>query len=324
MKQKKYDVLASGYVSMDRIVKIKSPAAVGFTSLIENKTSADIQYGGCAVNISHNMCRLGSVAMPAMRVGDDYKEIGFQAFLEDAGIPLDALEVLEGEKTSQCYLIQDNEGQHITLFYPGAMDGKFAAPLPDALFENAALGLMTVGAKEDNEYFLASCKQHNLPLVLSMKGDMEAFPEAFLQELLEYSRIIFTNEVERATIEKLVGCSILDLLTKGNAEIVITTLGEEGSRCYCKDDANKIQEEYVPICDYGTPVDTTGCGDGYVAGFLYGYQAGKTPRECAMLGTVLSSFIIEKEGCCTGAPNQAALMARYEKFAKQEGAGKRG
>ena len=77
MANKKYDVITSGYVSMDRIVKLLSPVQVGFTSLIENKTSADIQYGGCSVNISYNLCKVGGNSMPIMRVGDDYEEIGF-------------------------------------------------------------------------------------------------------------------------------------------------------------------------------------------------------------------------------------------------------
>ena len=35
-----------------------------------------------------------------------------------------------------------------------------------------------------------------------------------------------------------------------------------------------------------------------------------------MLGTVLSSFVIEQEGCCTGAPTQEQLLERYEQFAR--------
>ena len=73
-----YDVITSGYVSMDRIIKLKTPARVGFTSLVENRTSADIRYGGCSVNISYDLCRLGIRSLPVMRVGDDYEQIGFK------------------------------------------------------------------------------------------------------------------------------------------------------------------------------------------------------------------------------------------------------
>lgn len=310
---KKYDVITSGYVSMDRIIKLKTPARVGFTSLVENKTSADIRYGGCSVNISHNLCKLGIVSMPIMRVGDDYEEIGFKDFLESAGIPLDAVVVVPDERTSQCYLLQDNEGQHITLFYPGAMDGALARPLPDDIFTHARMGVMAVGSRADNELFLEMCKKHGLPLVFSMKGDLDAFPTDFLDELLHYSSIIFTNEVEREAIEKMYGINMETLLEDGRCELLITTLGRQGSRCYYRELGKTMMTE-VPICDLGPPVDTTGSGDGYVSGFLFGHLRGKSPRECAMLGTVLSSFIIEREGCCTAAPSEETLLQRYEWF----------
>lgn len=310
---KKYDVLTSGYVSMDRIIKIKTPAKVGFTSLVSNKTSADVQYGGCSVNISYNLCKLDLCAMPIMRVGDDYIDNGFKAFLKDANVPLDALTLVEGERTSLCYLVQDNMGEHITLFYPGAMDSKFFIPTPDTFFQNAQLGLIAVGARPDNEDFLAKCKKNNLPLVFSMKGDFDAFPEQFLKELLEYCTILFTNEVERETIENMYGESMLELFNKGNAKLIVTTLGKKGSRCYAKTDTG-IKEYYVPIFDGGPVKDTTGSGDAYISGFLYGYLTNRSPKECAMLGTVLSSFIIEEEGCCTNAPTQDLLNVRYNTF----------
>lgn len=312
MSNKKYDVITSGYVSMDRIIKLKKPARVGFTSLVENKTSTDIQYGGCSVNISHNLCKLGVTSMPIMRVGDDYEQIGFKAFLEEAGIPLDAVRQVPDERTSMCYLLQDNEGQHITLFYPGAMDGALAQPLPKEIF-NARLGVLTVGSRPDNEIFLEGCKKRGLPVVFSMKGDLDAFPEDFLNELLHYSSIIFTNEVEREAIEAMCGKSMERLLEDGRCELLITTLGRQGSSCYYKT-GGRVQKTHVPICDMGPPVDTTGSGDGYVSGFLYGYLKGKSPRECAMLGTVHASFIIEKEGCCTGAPTEKMLQQRCAGF----------
>lgn len=49
----KTDVLTSGYVSMDHIIKIDTPAKVGFTSLVTNQSNAQIFYGGCSVNIAY-------------------------------------------------------------------------------------------------------------------------------------------------------------------------------------------------------------------------------------------------------------------------------
>lgn len=311
-----FDVLTSGYVSMDHMVKIKSPAKIGFTSLISNRTNADIYYGGCSVNIAYALSRLGLRAMPMIRVGEDYEKIGFKRFLEEGNVPTDAITTVPEEKTSVCYLLQDNNGEHITLFYPGAMDGVYSKPLDPAHFENARMGVITVGARCDNEEFFARCKEANVPLAFGMKGDMEAFPPDFLSELLHYCKIIFTNECEREEIERLYQKSLLSLFTEGNAEIIVTTLGKAGSRC-CWKTAGGVREVVVPICDRGKPEDTTGSGDAYISGFLYGYLAKEPMEVCAQLGTVLSSFIIEKEGCCTGAPDLAALKERLDAFQKE-------
>lgn len=315
MQEKKFDVITSGYVSMDRIVKLLSPAQVGFTSLIENGTCSDICYGGCSVNISYDLCRLGVASVPIMRVGGDYEEIGFRRFLEEAGISLEATTVIPEERTSVCYLLQDNEGQHITLFHPGAMDGRLARPLPDELFTGARLGVMAVGSRADNELFLAMCKKHELPLVFSMKDDMDAFPRELLEELLHYSSIIFTNEVERDTIESMFAMDMTSLLEEGNCQLLVTTLGKDGSKCYYKENG-QLREVFAPVCEHRRLQDTTGTGDAYVAGFLYGYLKGKAPLECAMLGTVLSSYVLEEEGCCTGAPTEEQLLERYCRFAQ--------
>ena len=49
----KIDVLTSGYVSMDHIIKINTPAKVGFTSIVSNRSNTEIFYGGCSVNIAY-------------------------------------------------------------------------------------------------------------------------------------------------------------------------------------------------------------------------------------------------------------------------------
>lgn len=310
---KHYDFLTSGYVSMDHMVKIKSPAQIGFTSLVENKTNMDIYYGGCSVNIAYALCKLGVTAMPLLRVGDDYESTGFKAFLENADVPTEAIIHVPGERTSVCYLLQDNMGQHITLFYPGAMDGIHSQPWDDSFFEDAGMGVLTVGARCDNEAFFEKCKQHNVPLVFGMKGDMDAFPPDFLDELLHYCKIIFTNECERESIEKIYKKDMLTLFEEGNAEIIVTTLGRRGSICYTKT-PDGIQQVTTPICDCVKVEDATGSGDAFMAGFLYGYHNGLSTEACARLGTVLSSFIIEKEGCCTNAPVLNDLLERLRGF----------
>jgi adenosine kinase len=316
MTEKPWYVVVSGYISQDHILKIHTPARVGFTSLISNKDNTKIYYGGCPVNISYALCKLGVKAIPLLRVGDDFEDTGFKDFLEKGGVPAAGIKRVKEEVTSVCYLIQDNNGRHITFFYPGSMDGKYSCSMDDSIFSSSSMGVLTVGAYEDNKEFLLRIRKHRLPLVFGMKSDKCAFPLEFLNEVLRYSSIIFSNEEERNDIEKMFRMNLTDLFDMGSAEIIVTTMGKKGSRYYYKNNGC-IESAEIPICDYGPPVDTAGSGDAYISGFLYGYCRNQPVRKCAMLGTVMSSFVIEEEGCCTGLPSEERLLERYRRFSEK-------
>lgn len=162
----KTDVLTSGYVSMDHIIKIDTPAKVGFTSLVTNQSNAQIFYGGCSVNIAYALCRLGMCAKPVLRVGEIMRATDLK-ISGRGNVPLDGITELPEEATSVCYLIQDNHNDHITIFYPGAMDGKYAKPLPDELFEDTKLGVITVASRQDNEEFLKNVRSTMFRLYLN-------------------------------------------------------------------------------------------------------------------------------------------------------------
>lgn len=309
----KYDVIISGYVSMDRIIKIANPAKVGFTSIIENSDNARIYYGGCCTNIAYLLAKLGKKAMPVIRLGaEDLEQIGFLDELRRVGVSTDGISIIEGETTSNCYLILDRDRAHITIFYPGAMDEKYSGEMNQKLFENSRLAVLTIGAYRDNVEFFSKCKSANIPLVFGMKSDFDGFPVPFLEEILNYSEIIFTNEAEREEIERLYRLSsITDLFDKGRARVIVTTCGKHGSRFYVKG-KHGIEQGSVGAAEAGAPVDTTGGGDAYMAGFLYGYLNGDSIYECCRKGSVLSSFVIEKVGCVTNAPDEKEFIKRCE------------
>ena len=314
----KVEVLTSGYVSMDHIIKLKTPAKVGFTSIVENQSSADIFYGGCSVNIAYELCKLGVVSMPLIRVGRDYETIGFKKFLEEAKVPPNGVSIIEEDITGYCYLLQDNNNEHITIFYPGAMDKKYASGFNEELFKDVKLGVITVASIDDNIDFFKKCKKYNIPIVFGMKDDMEAFPKDFLKDILKESKIIFTNEVECEIIKKINGISdIKDLFIDGKVDILVTTLGADGSICYIRKGKNII-EKRIEAIRITNVVDASGGGDAYMSGFLYGYIKGFEPEDCCRLGTITASYIIQKEGCLSNVPDESKLLSDFSSRFKKE------
>lgn len=304
-------VLTSGYVSMDHIIEISTPARVGYTSIITNSTCTKTYYGGCSVNIAYALSKLGVPAKPILRVGDDWEDNGFRAFLESAGVATDAIRVVPGEATSASYMIQDSSGQHICCYYPGPMSAEFFRPLSDELFDNVALGMITVASLRDNEEFYEKCRAHKIPIAFGMKADETAFPHDFLGKLLCHSEIIFANESERCCIERMFGLSsIEDILS--DESIIITTYGSKGSAWCHRTASGEIERGSVGVVPCLDIADTTGGGDAYMSGFVYGWMHGKDLAECCRLGATLSSFVLEAYGCCSSIPNEKELLGRLE------------
>jgi sugar/nucleoside kinase (ribokinase family) len=112
----------------------------------------------------------------------------------------------------------------------------------------------------------------------------------FLGEMIEkYVDIIFANEEESfAFTGKQPEEAITELSRR--CSISVVKIGERGSFAQCNDaviyqDAYKVQL-----------VDTTGAGDLYASGFLYGLAAGADIRVNARIATLLASYVIQSLG----------------------------
>ncbi|MDD3140565.1 MAG: PfkB family carbohydrate kinase [Lachnospiraceae bacterium] len=312
---KTFDVIASGYCSMDRIIKIDSQASIGKTSIILNNDNDTIYYGGCSVNVCYALSKLGMSALPLLRVGSDYIDNGFRHYLASGNVSIDALDLVPHEKTSNAYLIEDQESNHITLFHPGAMDGKYANTPSQNWFEKSKIGLMTVASFEDNKIFLEACINNNLPLFLGMKMDKEAFPKAFLIEVIKYSKVIFANESEFECICQMLGISqIEDIFRLTQIKTIVITLGSKGSKYYERQLDSEYVSGFVSACPVRLVIDTVGSGDAYISGFIYGYLNGLDTVTSMQFGSTLASFIIEGVGSTTNTPSLEQLKLRHKSF----------
>lgn len=309
---KDIDLIAVGYPSLDRIIKLEETPSIGITSIIQNSDNSKIYYGGCNVNIAYLGSKLGLSTLPMMRVGCDFESSGFEKFLKDAGIGFEGIHKVENEVTSNTYLIENEEGHHITLFYPGAMDNRYESTIDKNIVRRSKYGVITVGNTEYNRKFLEVCRDENIPVVFGMKCDFKAFPLEILREFLFNSEIVFTNEGERKEIEKCLQLgSINELIEKGLAKCVVVTKGTDGSEIIYLDN-DVIVSKHINIAKADRVVDSSGVGDAYMTGFIYGLTKEKSYEEAGRIGAVVSSFIIEEMGCLTNIPNLDQIQNRYK------------
>ena len=306
------DIVISGYCSLDRIIRIDSNAEVGKTAIVTNKDNGTIRYGGCSVNVAHNLAKLGKKALPIIRVGDDYAASGFKTFMDKSGIMTDAIKHIGHACTSATYLIENPDNEHITLFYPGAMDKQYQSPYDDAWFEHATCAIMTVASLTDNKHFLKKAKAHDLPLFLGMKMDKDAFPKSFLKDTVHALTGLFANESETVCLLEMFGLEKPEDLFEvaPDMRILIVTKGLEGSVAYHRQgETIEIIREGIVKTD--AVVDAVGSGDAYVSGYMYGYLNHASIRTCMRYGATLASFAIEGMGATSSTPETKAFKKRY-------------
>ncbi len=107
--------------------------------------------------------------------------------------------------------------------------------------------------------------------------------------LKTYIDILFLNEDEAKAFTGHDVDTAAEML-RHMVKLVIIKLGEKGSMvCSEKSSSN------VP-CFYVKPVDTTGAGDLYAAGFLYGLAKGQSSEKAAYLGSYVASKIVSQLG----------------------------
>lgn len=111
----------------------------------------------------------------------------------------------------------------------------------------------------------------------------------FLNELLPQIDIIFANEEEAKALTQKSAEESLHYIAE-NVEIAVVKIGKKGSLI-------KRGEEVVQIgCNKIDVVDTTGAGDMYAAGFLYGLIKGYDLEKCGRIGNHLAESIIQVIG----------------------------
>lgn len=313
----KNDFIVSGYSSVNYILRVHNLPKVGVTELVQNRDNSTPYYGGNGLNVAFYLAKLGLRAMLIMRGGLDYDTQGYPDFFRDNGIITDAITSVDEAATPVCYLVEDDRNDHMTFFYTGSMDGRYApARYPDAYFENASYAIMTVASNPDNRAFLEGVKKFGLPLAFVMRADPNAFPPEFLNEVLHEASIVFMNEIEQEYIGQVLGFDpVAELLRHGRTRTVVVTHG--GAGCIVYELENEaVKATAVAATRPDVVVDTTGAGDSFVSGFLYGLVKGHDSITCAHYGATVSSFIIEATGCLTRVPTEAEMLCRLKERRK--------
>ncbi|MDY6931705.1 MAG: carbohydrate kinase family protein [Halobacteriota archaeon] len=295
------DVIGYGALNLDKIMSVdKIPKAdeEGFV------ISQEYHPGGSAANTIVGLARLGLRTGYIGKVGSDEEGRVLLEDMKREGVGHKNIKVCDGNSgTALCFV--DGKGDRAMLITPGVND---TISMDDIDLEYATsckfLHLSSFINKSSDISF-----QTQKRLIWETKAKISFDPGQLyaekgtkeLKEILERTEVIFPSEHE---VTLLTGCDYKkgsEILISEGVKIVAVTRGSKG--CYVTDgtDEYDIPAEKVDV------VDTTGAGDAFDAGFLFGLIKGKDIKDCAALGNRVAACCIQKIGTRAGLPTEEMI-----------------
>jgi len=257
--------------------------------------------GGVAGNYAHNLALLGYPAAVLATAGTDAVE--YRDWLVARGIDCRGLRLLEGELSATGFTTTDLDDNQLTGYYGGAMwraamlgldDGP---PAVDAVIirpnDPGAMKRLVHECRERDVRFVFD-PAHQLPM---MSGE----------DVIDSTRgawIVIGNDYELELIQQRSGLDVNGLL--GLAEMVVTTLGRQGSRI-----ATRLQTVEIPAASPAREADPTGAGDAYRAGLVAGLLRGLDLEGAGRVASLAATYAVEQVGTIEHGYTRAEFSARY-------------
>jgi sugar/nucleoside kinase (ribokinase family) len=260
--------------------------------LVRNGTAdfnRNLASGGSAANTIHGLARLGSKTGFIGSIGKDEMGDFFENDMKNAGVDTFLLRRDSVTGTAVALISPDTERTFAT--HLGAAVELDAGDLnPDnfAGFDILYLEGYLIYNKPLVERACVLAREHNMKIALDLASFnvVEANLADFKEITEKYVDILFANEEEAKSFTGLAPLEALNNLSQF-CEIAVVKIGKEGSLI-------KRGEEVIKIgAVTANCIDTTGAGDLYAAGFLFGYANNYSLEECSLLGSVLAGRVIE-------------------------------
>ncbi|MHC9420029.1 adenosine kinase [Sphingomonas citri] len=316
MTEPRYDVVAIG----NAIVDILSPASDTFVAengmtkgamaLVFSPEEADSLYakmgpgqevsGGSAANTIAGMAALGASCAFIGQVADDQLGDVFAHDIRAAGIRFDTQARAGAPTTGRCLIFVTPDGQRTMNTFLGASHYLPEAALDRALIADARY-LYLEGYLWDPEEPRAAMRAaidvaraagRKVAFTLSAEFVIDRHRAAF-HALIDAGLIdlLFANEAEIMSLTETGDVEAAIAAVKAKVPLVVVTLSERGATAIAGD-----ERVTVPAQSIDKVVDTTGAGDLFAAGFLFGQARGKSLEASLTLGAICAAEVIQHFG----------------------------
>jgi len=248
--------------------------------------------GGSAANTIHGLAMLGADTGFIGSIGRDDTGDFFENDMKKAGV--NTLLIRRDSVTGTAVALVTRDTERTFATHLGAAVELSADDFRPLLFEDFDILYLEGYLITDFKVIDTACRiaRENKMLIaldLSSYNVVEGFLDQFKEIIEKYVDILFANEQEAKAFTGHEPEKALTMLSE-LSEIVILKVGAEGSWVKSKDELIKISAFPVQC------IDTTGAGDLYAAGFLYGFSHGMNLEKCGILGSLMAGKVIETVG----------------------------
>jgi sugar/nucleoside kinase (ribokinase family) len=255
--------------------------------------------GGSCGNTMAGVASFGGKGAYIGKVRDDQLGGVFGHDLKATGVSFDTPRAQSGPATARCLILVTPDAQRTMNTYLGACTGLGPSDI-DTKVVSAAKVTYVEGYLWDapdakkavlKAFDAAHAAGRLVSITLSDSFCVDRYRDEFRELLRNKVDILFGNESEIKSLYQVGTFEEAMEATRQEARIAALTRSEKGSLII------KGGETYaVPAAPVAKVVDTTGAGDLYAAGFLFGYTHGKPLAECARLGGLAAAEIISHVG----------------------------
>ncbi len=319
------EVVGLGALNIDHLYRVERILDDGEAVVNEAKSFP----GGSAANTIYGLAQLGmNTGYTGVVGGDEGGKILLQDF-QEVGVDTSQIRVKHGVRTGSVLCLSDKLGRRSLYVVPGANSLLTIDDL-DLTYINQAKWLHLSSFADDKQFkvlFELMGKLASSVRLSFAPGVLHAIKEStILSPILNRTHLLFVNQRE---IWHLTGEGVIagaESCLKRGCRMVVVTLGkgmtlELGRRTvtavsYIRDAENEYAIE-PSSQDMIPEVDTTGAGDAFAAGFLYGLLKGKGLSECGCLGDIMARFSLTKLGARESLPTLIKLTQRYHELYHQ-------
>ena len=259
-----------------------------------------LEMSGCsAANTMAGLASCGGTGAFIGRVADDQLGQVFRHDIRAAGVAFDTPSASDGRATARCLILVTPDAQRTMATFLGASAELTPADIDPELIGRARFTYLEgylwdpPGAREAlrKAMRLSREKGRKVAFTLSDPFCVERHRREFLELLSGQVQVLFANEAEIRSLHGVDSFESALERTRGRCEIAVLTRSGLGSVIV----TDKIIH-VVPAAHVDRVVDTTGAGDLFAAGFLYGLARGHGPAEAGRMGAIAAAEVISHMG----------------------------